>query len=94
MASAEETINTVLQRSRLDRPLLLMIGGMVALLALGIAVALIAALVATTKPAEILPLVSASFSLAASAFVPAMLLGILWRGANRAGATAGMVAGP
>src|SRR2546430_1728697 len=43
MASAEETINTVLQRSRLDRPLLLMIGGMVALLALGIAVALIAA---------------------------------------------------
>jgi cation/acetate symporter len=57
------------------------------------AVALIAAVVASTKPAEILPLVSASFSLAASAFVPAMLLGILWRGANRAGAVAGMAAG-
>jgi cation/acetate symporter len=37
--------------------------------------------------------VSASFSLAASAFVPAMLLGILWRGANRQGAAAGMLAG-
>jgi cation/acetate symporter len=57
------------------------------------AVALIAAVVASTKPAEILPLVSASFSLAASAFVPAMLLGILWRGANRSGAVAGMAAG-
>lgn len=57
------------------------------------AVALVAAVVASTKPAEILPLVSASFSLAASAFVPAMLLGILWRGANRQGAAAGMLAG-
>jgi cation/acetate symporter len=57
------------------------------------AVALVAAVVASTKPAEILSLVSASFSLAASAFVPAMLLGILWRGANRAGAAAGMAAG-
>jgi cation/acetate symporter len=57
------------------------------------AVALVAAVVASTKPAEILPLVSASFSLAAAAFVPAMLLGILWRGANRTGAAAGMLAG-
>ena len=57
------------------------------------AVALVAALVAATKPAEILPLVSASFSLAASAFVPAMLLGIFWRGATRAGAIAGMLGG-
>jgi cation/acetate symporter len=56
-------------------------------------VALVAAGVASTKPAEILPLVSASFSLAASAFVPAMLLGIFWPGANRTGAAAGMVAG-
>ena len=32
-------------------------------------------------------------SLAAAAFVPAMLLGILWRGANRTGAAAGMLAG-
>jgi cation/acetate symporter len=57
------------------------------------AVALVAAVVAASKPAEILSLVSASFSLAASAFVPAMLLGILWRGANRRGAAAGMLAG-
>ena len=57
------------------------------------AVALVAALVASTKPADILPLVSASFSLAASAFVPAMLLGILWSGTNRTGAAWGMVAG-
>ena len=56
-------------------------------------VLLVAALVATAKPAEILPMVSASFSLAASAFVPAMLLGILWRGATRRGAVAGMLAG-
>ncbi|HVE52210.1 MAG TPA: VC_2705 family sodium/solute symporter, partial [Ramlibacter sp.] len=56
-------------------------------------VALVAAGVAASKPADILPLVSASFSLAASAFFPAMLLGILWRGTTRAGATAGMLAG-
>jgi cation/acetate symporter len=57
------------------------------------AVALVAAGVASTKPAEILPLVSASFSLAGAAFVPAMLLGILWGGTTRQGAAAGMVAG-
>ncbi|HET8744588.1 MAG TPA: VC_2705 family sodium/solute symporter [Ramlibacter sp.] len=56
-------------------------------------VALLAAMVATLKPAEILPLVSASFSLAASAMVPAMVLGIFWRGATRPGAVAGMLAG-
>jgi cation/acetate symporter len=56
-------------------------------------VALVAALVASLKPADILPLVSASFSLAAAAFVPAMVLGIFWRGATRAGAVAGMLAG-
>ena len=58
-----------------------------------LAVAMVAALVAAWKPAEILPLVSASFSLAAAAFVPVMVLGIFWRGANRAGAVAGMLAG-
>jgi cation/acetate symporter len=57
------------------------------------AVALVAAGVASTKPAEILLLVSASFSLAGAAFVPAMLMGILWRGTTRQGAAAGMVAG-
>jgi cation/acetate symporter len=57
------------------------------------AVALVAAMVASLKPAEILPLVSASFSLAASAFVPVMVLGIFWPGATRKGAVAGMLAG-
>jgi cation/acetate symporter len=55
--------------------------------------ALLAAVVASLKPADILPLVSASFSLAASTFVPALVLGIFWKGATRAGAVAGMVAG-
>jgi cation/acetate symporter len=58
-----------------------------------LAVALVAAMVASFKPAEILSLVSASFSLAGSAFVPAMVLGIFWPGARRSGAVAGMLAG-
>ena len=58
-----------------------------------LAVALVAALVASLKPAEILPLVAASFSLAASALVPAMVLGIFWRRASRSGAVCGMLAG-
>jgi len=56
-------------------------------------VALIAAFVAALKPSEILPMVTASFSLAASAFVPAMVLGIFWRGTTRQGAVAGMLSG-
>ncbi len=56
-------------------------------------VALLAAMVATLKPADILPLVSASFSLAASALLPAMVLGIFWPRATRSGAVAGMLAG-
>jgi cation/acetate symporter len=57
------------------------------------AVALVAAFSASLKPAEILPLVSAAFSLAASAFVPAMVLGIFWPRASRRGAVVGMLAG-
>lgn len=56
-------------------------------------VALIAAYVAAQRPAGILYLVSASFSLAGAAFVPAMVLGIFWKGATRAGAVGGMLAG-
>jgi cation/acetate symporter len=56
-------------------------------------VALSAAYVAALKPADILYLVSLSFSLAAAAFFPALVLGIFWAGANRAGAVAGMLAG-
>jgi cation/acetate symporter len=58
-----------------------------------LAVALVAAVLASFKPAEILPLVTASFSLAASALVPVMVLGIFWAGATRAGAVAGMLGG-
>ena len=58
-----------------------------------LAVAVSAAFVAALKPSEILPMVSASFSLAASAFVPAMVLGIFWRGTTRQGAVAGMLTG-
>ena len=58
-----------------------------------LAVALAAAFVAALKPSDILPLVSASFSLAASAFVPVMVLGIFWRGTTRKGAVAGMLVG-
>ena len=52
-----------------------------------------AAFVAALKRSEILPMVSASFSIAASAFVPVMVLGIFWRGATRQGAVAGMLCG-
>ena len=56
-------------------------------------VALAAAYVAAQKPADILFLVSAAFSLAASAFFPALVLGIFWGRANRLGALSGMVTG-
>jgi cation/acetate symporter len=56
-------------------------------------VALVAAYTAAQRPAGILYLVSASFSLAGAAFVPVMVLGIFWRGTTRAGAVAGMLTG-
>ncbi|MBK7593030.1 MAG: cation acetate symporter [Betaproteobacteria bacterium] len=56
-------------------------------------VALAAASVAAQKPADILFLVSAAFSLAAAGFFPALVLGIFWKRANKWGATLGMMAG-
>ena len=56
-------------------------------------VALFAAYVASRKIADILDLVSTAFSLSASAFFPALVLGIFWRRANKWGACAGMLAG-
>ena len=56
-------------------------------------VALAAASVAAQKPADILFLVSAAFSLAAAGFFPALTLGIFWKRANKWGATLGMMAG-
>ena len=56
-------------------------------------VALAAAYVAAQKPADILFLVSAAFSLAASAFFPVLTLGIFWKRANSIGAILGMLSG-
>lgn len=56
-------------------------------------VALVAAYVAAQRPAGILYLVSASFSLAGAAFVPAMVMGIFWKRASRQGAVWGMLVG-
>ncbi len=56
-------------------------------------VALVAAYVTSLKPGNILFLVGAAFSLAASAFFPALVLGVFWKRANKWGAITGMVAG-
>ena len=56
-------------------------------------VAVLAALVAAQKPADILFLVSAAFSLAAAGFFPALTLGIFWKRASKWGAVLGMLAG-
>ena len=58
-----------------------------------LAVAMCAAIVAAWKPAEILALVSASFSMAAAAFFPGMVMGIFWKKASRKGVIFGMLLG-
>jgi cation/acetate symporter len=55
--------------------------------------ALAAAGVAAQRPADILFLVTAAFSIAASAFFPALVLGIFWSRANKWGALSGMACG-
>jgi len=56
-------------------------------------VAVLAATVAAQKPGTILSMVAWAFSIAGSAFFPALVLGIFWRRATRPGALAGMVVG-
>ncbi|MEI7786377.1 MAG: VC_2705 family sodium/solute symporter [Betaproteobacteria bacterium] len=56
-------------------------------------VALAAAYVAAQRPADILFLVSAAFSFAASAFFPALVLGIFWKRATGLAASLGMLSG-
>ncbi len=56
-------------------------------------VAILAALTAAQKPADILFLVSAAFSFAAAGFFPALVLGIFWKRATGLAATLGMIAG-
>ena len=56
-------------------------------------VAIVAAYVSSQKPGDILFLVGAAFSLAASAFFPPLVMGIFWKRANKWGAIVGMAAG-
>lgn len=56
-------------------------------------VAILAAYTASTKPSDILAMVSWAFSLAAGGLFPALVLGIWWKRANSAGAIAGIAVG-
>jgi cation/acetate symporter len=56
-------------------------------------VALTAAYVTSLKPGDILFLVGAAFSLAASGFFPALVMGVFWKRANYLGAVLGMSLG-
>jgi len=56
-------------------------------------VAIIAAYVTSLKPGNILFLVGAAFSMAASAFFPALVMGIFWKRASKWGAIAGILTG-
>ena len=58
-----------------------------------LAVAFIAAYAASQKPADILSLVGAAFSLAGSTLFPALAVGVFWKRANHQGALAGMIGG-
>jgi cation/acetate symporter len=58
-----------------------------------LAVAITAAYVTSLKPGNILFLVGAAFSIAASAFFPALVMGIFWRRASKWGAIAGIITG-
>jgi cation/acetate symporter len=61
--------------------------------ALLLVVALTAAYVTSLKPGNILFLVGAAFSIAASTFFSALVLGVFWKRANKYGAIAGMLVG-
>ncbi len=56
-------------------------------------VAMLAAAVASLRPANVVQLVAGAFSMAGSALFAALVLGIFWRRATRWGAVAGMLAG-
>jgi len=56
-------------------------------------VAVLAAYTASTRPADILAMVSWAFSLAAAGLFPVLVMGIWWKRANTAGAICGMIAG-
>lgn len=56
-------------------------------------VAIVAAWVASTRPAGILAMVAWAFSIAASGLFPALVMGVWWKRTTSAGAVAGMIAG-
>jgi cation/acetate symporter len=56
-------------------------------------VAILAAYTASTRPSDILAMVSWAFSLAAAGLFPALVLGIWWKRANSYGAVAGIITG-
>ncbi|MYN43660.1 cation acetate symporter [Pseudoduganella sp. FT93W] len=56
-------------------------------------VAFVAAYTASQKPGDILSLVGAAFSLAASTLFPALVLGVFWKRCTTQGAVAGMLTG-
>jgi cation/acetate symporter len=58
-----------------------------------VVVAVAAAWVASTRPTDIVAMVAWAFSLAAGGLFPALVLGVWWKRANRAGAVAGILAG-
>ncbi|MGG5888373.1 sodium:solute symporter family protein [Falsiroseomonas sp. HC035] len=58
-----------------------------------IAVAIVAAWVASTRPAGILAMVAWAFSIAASGLFPALVMGVWWKRTTSAGAVAGMIVG-
>merc|ERR1719285_184759 len=58
-----------------------------------IVIAILSAMVAATKPADILSMVAWAFSLACGGQFPALALGIWWKGTTPIGAVAGMMAG-
>ena len=58
-----------------------------------LAVAMVAAWVASLKPESILLMVGLAFSIAAAGFFPALVCGVFWQRANQWGAIAGMVGG-
>jgi cation/acetate symporter len=58
-----------------------------------VVVAIVAAWVASTRPAGILAMVAWAFSIAASGLFPALVMGVWWKRTTSAGAVAGMVVG-
>jgi len=58
-----------------------------------VAVAVLAAYTASTRPGDILAMVSWAFSLAAAGNFPALVMGIWWKRTTSAGAIAGIIAG-